>query len=104
MDKGTRHPKGVRERAVRMVEGHQDECPSRRAATNSIAGKLGMAPETPRRWARKAQDPSGSLVSGLKNAERIKELERENRELKRPNEILKSAASFFAAGLDRPPR
>ena len=97
-----RYPKEVRERAVRMVQDHQDEYTSRWAAINSISGKLGMCPETLRSWIRKAEESSDTLVSGFKNAERIKELERENRELKRSNEILKSAASFFAAELDRP--
>ena len=87
-----------------MAEGHQDEYPSRRAATNSIPGKLGMCPEALRSRIRKAEGNPGPLVSGPKNAERIKELERESRELKRPNGALGSAASFFAAELDRPSR
>jgi len=97
-----RYSKEIREKAVRMVQDHQDEYASRWAAINSISGKFGMCPETLRSWIRKAESNSDSLISGLKNAERIKELERENRELKRSNEILKSAASFFAAELDRP--
>jgi transposase len=92
-----RYPKEIRERAVRMVEDYQDEYDSQWAAIKSISSKLGMCPETLRSWTRKAQENSDSLMSGFKNAERIKALERENRELKRSNEILKSAASFFAA-------
>jgi len=102
MEKRKRYPKEIREKAIRMVQDHQDEYPSQWAATKSIAGKLGMTPETLRLWIRKAQENSDTLVDGFKNAERIKELERENFELKRSNEILKSAAAFFAAELDRP--
>jgi len=97
-----RYPKEIREKAIRMVQDHQHEYNSSWEAMCSIAGKLGMTPETLRQWVKKSQAGSDSLISGFHNAERIKELERENRELKRSNEILKSAATFFAAELDRP--
>jgi transposase-like protein len=102
MNTHKRYPKEVREKAIRMVQDHQSEYNSQWAAITSIAGKLGMTPETLRAWLRAAENAGDSLVTGFKNAERIKELERENKELKRSNEILKSAATFFAAELDRP--
>jgi len=102
MEKKRRYPKEIREKAIRMVQDHQHEYNSQWEAMRSIAGKLGMTPETLRQWVKKSERSSDSLISGFHNAERIKELERENRELKRSNEILKSAATFFAAELDRP--
>ena len=102
MDKRTRYPQEVRERAVRMVFEHTKEYSSQWAAIGSISGKLGMTPETLRRWVRQAERDEG-LRPGLTTDERLrmKELERENRELRRANEILKSAAAFFGAELDR---
>ncbi len=102
MDKQKRYPPEVRERAVRMVFEHTKEHCSQWAAICSIAGKLGMTAETLRRWVRQAERNEG-LRPGLTSDERtrVKELERENRELKRANEILKSAAAFFGAELDR---
>jgi transposase len=102
MDKQKRYPPEVRERAVRMVFEHTEEHSSQWAAIRSIAGKLGMTAETLRRWVRQAERNEG-LRPGLTSDERtrVKELERENRELKRANEILKSAAAFFGAELDR---
>ena len=102
MDKQKRYPPEVRERAVRMVFEHTEEYGSQWAAIRSIAGKIGMSPETLRRWVRQAER-DGGLRSGLTSDERsrMKELERENRELRRANEILKSAAAFFGAELDR---
>ena len=96
----------VRERAVRMVREHGPEHPSQWAAMASIAGKLGCTAETLRRWVRQAERDSGQRA-GLTTDERqrLKELERENRELKRANEILRKASAFFAqAELDRRPR
>jgi transposase len=106
MTQRTRYPEEVRERAVRLVQEHAGEYPSQWAALTSIATKCGMTPETLRKWVRRAEVDSGSRP-GLTTDERqrLKELERENRELRRANEILKSAASFFARELDpRPPR
>jgi transposase len=102
MDKPKRYPPEVHERAVRMVFEHTKEHKSQWAAIQSIAGKLGMTPETLRRWVRQAERNEG-LRPGLTSEERnrVKELERENRELRRANEILKSAAAFFGAELDR---
>ena len=100
------YPAEVRERAVRLVQEHQQEYPSPWAAVTSIAAKCGMTPETLRKWVRRAEVDAGARP-GLTTDERqrLSELERENRELRRANEILKSAAAFFARELDpRPPR
>jgi transposase len=102
MDRQTRYPKEVRERAVRLVFEHEREYPSQWAAITSIASKLGMTPETLRKWVRRAETDEG-LRPGLTSneRERMKALEKENRELRRANEILKAAAVFFGAELDR---
>ena len=104
MTRPGRYPQELRERAVRMVFEHQDEHPSQWAAITSIAGKFGMTAETLRKWVRRAEIDDG-LRPGLTTEERarLKELERENAELRRANEILKSAAAFFGAELDRRP-
>jgi len=101
MSRRTRYPVEVRERAVRMVFEHAPEHGSQSAAIRSIAEKFGMSPETLRLWVRRAETDEG-LRPGLTSDERarMKELERENRELRRANEILKSAAAFFGAELD----
>ncbi len=101
-----RYPAEVRERAVRLVLEHQGEHASQWAAITSIATKCGMTPETLRKWVRQTEVDAGGRP-GLTTDERkrLQELERENRELRRANEILKSAAAFFARELDpRPPR
>jgi transposase-like protein len=87
-----------------MVFDHRDDHPSQWAAICSIAVKFGMTHETLRRWVRQAET-DGGLRPGLTTEERqrLKELERENFELRRANEILKSASAFFAAELDRRP-
>ena len=102
MDRRTRYPVEVRERAVRMVFEHGPEYDSQYAAIRSIADKFGMSPETLRLWVRRAETDEG-LRPGRTTDERtrMKELERENRELRRANEILKSATAFFGAELDR---
>ena len=102
MDRQTRYPKEVRERAVRLVFEHEREYASQWAAISSVATKLGMTPETLRKWVRRAETDE-CLRSGLTTTERerMKALERENRELRRANEILKAAATFFGAELDR---
>ncbi len=93
-----RYPAEVRERAVRMVLEHEGGYDSQWAAISSVASKLGMTPETLRKWVRTAEI-DGGLRAGVSTEERarIKELERENRELRRANEILKAAAAFFGA-------
>jgi transposase len=104
MTRPGRYPQELRERAVRMVFEHQGEHPSQWAAICSIAHKFGMSSETLRKWVRRAETDEG-LRPGLASdeRERLKTLERENRELRRANEILKSAAAFFGAELDRRP-
>jgi len=101
MGRATRYPPELRERAMRLVREHRDEHPSEWAAIQSVAGKLGMTPETLRLWLRRdevdhRQRPS--VTSGER--ERVRELEREVRELRRANEILKAASAFFARELD----
>jgi transposase len=102
MNRSTRYPKEVRDRAVRLVFEHEREYSSQWAAIVGIASKLGMTPETLRKWVRRAETDEG-LRPGLTTTERerMKALERENRELRRANEILKAAATFFGAELDR---
>ena len=106
MNRATRYSPEIRERAVRMVFEHQADYDSQWAALNSIAGKIGCTAETLRKWVRRAERDQG-LREGLTTSdrERLKALERENRELKRANEILRKASAFFAqAELDRKPR
>lgn len=100
-NKSKRYPKEIRDKAVRMVDEHQSEYPSQWACIVSIAEKLGMTPETLRKWVRRAEDAGEPLKDGLTAAEKMKELEREVKELRRSNEILKAAAAFFGAELDR---
>lgn len=101
MPRSGKYPAEVRERAVRLVVEHQAEHPSEWAAITSIATKCGMTPETLRKWVRRAEVNEG-VRPGLSSDERqrLHDLERENRELRRANEILKAAASFFARELD----
>ena len=93
----------VRERAVRMVLEHRGEYPSLWAAIDSIAPKIGCAPQTLQTWVKRVEVDSG-VREGVSTSElqRLKELERENKELRKANEILKLASAFFAqAELDR---
>jgi transposase-like protein len=93
----------VRERAVRMVQEHGSDHVSQWAAIGSIAGKIGCTSETLRKWVRQAERDQGQRP-GLTTdeRERIRMLERENRELRQANEILRKASAYFAlAELDR---
>lgn len=103
MGRQTRYSPEVRERAVRMLLEHQGEHASQWAAIGSIAAKIGCTPETLRKWVRQSETDRG-LRAGLTSEERkrLKQLERENRELRRANEILRKASAYFArAELDR---
>lgn len=103
MNKSNKFSPEVRERAVRMVQEHRSEYPSLWATIESIAPKIGCVPQTLNEWVRKHEVDSG-LRDGVtsEERERIKALEREVKELRRANEILKLASAFFAqAELDR---
>ena len=106
MKKQIRYAPEVRERAVRLVYEQQGEYESQWATMVSIASKIGCTPETLRTWVRQSETDQG-MRGGLStlDRERLKELERENRELKRANEILRKASAYFAqAELDRRPK
>jgi len=103
MNKAKRYSPEVRERAVRMVFEHQSDHDSQWAAMESIASKIGCTAETLRKWVRRAERDQG-IREGMTtdDRERLKGLEREVKELRRANEILKTASAFFAqAELDR---
>ena len=93
----------VRARAVRMVLDHAGEHPSRWAAVTSIAAKIGCTPQTLHDWVKKAEIDSGQRAGvPTDTAGKLKALERENRELRQANEILRKASAYFAmAELDR---
>ena len=103
MRKSSKFSPEVRERAVRMVQEHRGEYPSLWAAIESIAPKIGCVPQTLNDWVRRDEVDSGTREGVTTDErERIKALEREVKELRRANEILKTASAFFAqAELDR---
>ena len=101
MNTAKKYPPEIRERAVRLLIEQQGEYGSLWAAISSVAGKIGCTPETLRKWHKQA---GNSQERPNSDREHLKQLERENRELKRANEILRKAAAFFAqAELDRKP-
>ena len=103
MKKSSKFSPEVRERAVRLVQEHRGEYPSLWAAVESMAPKIGCVPQTLLTWVKQHEIDSGQR-DGVTTVEarRVKELERENKELRRANEILKLASAFFAqAELDR---
>ncbi|EPE1800895.1 IS3 family transposase [Escherichia coli] len=105
MTKNTRFSPEVRQRAIRMLLESQDEYDSQWAAICSIAPKTGCTPETLRVWVRQHERDTGGGDGGLTSAERqrLKELDRENRELRRSNDILRQASAYFCEGGVRPP-
>ena len=106
MSSSNKYSPEVRERAVRMVLEHQSEHESQWAAIGSNAAKIGCTSETLRKWVRQGERDQGRRP-GLTSSERerLKALERENRELRRANEILRKASAYFAqAELDRRPK
>jgi transposase-like protein len=103
MNKSNKFSPEVRERAVRMVQEHRGEYASLWAAVESLAPKIGCVPQTLLEWVKRHEVDTGAR-DGITTveAQRVKELERENKELRRANEILKLASAFFAqAELDR---
>ena len=103
MNKSNKFSPEVRERAVRMVQEHRGEYPSLWAAVESIAPKIGCVPQTLLDWVKRTEIDAGSRPgTTTAEAKRIKDLERENKELRRANDILRTASAFFAqAELDR---
>ena len=103
MNKSNKFSPEVRERAVRMVQEHREEYPSLWAAVESIAPKIGCVPQTLLEWVKRAEVDAGTRQgTTTAEAQRIKDLERENKELRRANDILRTASAFFAqAELDR---
>jgi transposase len=106
MTRRTRYSQEVRERAVRMVFEHEGRHTSRWAAISSIASKIGCSPEALRKWVQRSEVDSGKRAGVTTDEQaRVKDLERENRELRRANEILRKASAYFAqAELDRRPK
>ena len=96
-------PPEFRQRALRMLEESLADHETEYAAIRHVAARLGIGPESLRRWRRQSEVDSGSRP-GLSSAEtaEIRRLKKENAELRRANEILKAASAFFAAELDRP--
>lgn len=105
MGRTSKYPAEVQERAVRLVFEQQPQHTSQWAAIVAIAAKIGCKAETLRKWVRQVERDTGKRPGvTTSERERLKELERENRELKRANEILRKASAYFAqAELDRRP-
>ena len=105
-EKARRYSPEVRERAVRLVLEHSREHPSQWAAVSSVAAKIGCSAQTLLGWVKKAEVDSGARAGiPSETAAKIKALERENRELRQANEILRKASAYFAmAELDRRPK
>ena len=103
MNKSNKFSPEVRERAVRLVREHRGEYPSLWSAVESIAPKIGCVPQTLLEWVKRAEVDAGERPgTTTSEAQRLKELERENKELRRANDILRTASAFFAqAELDR---
>ena len=100
-----KYPDELRERAVRMALDARRDPATKSGALARIGGQLGINPETLRNWVTQAEIDGGSRPgTSSSDAERIAQLERDNRELRRANAILRSASTFFAAELDRPSR
>ncbi len=101
MSRSNRYSPELRERAMRMVKDNRADYPSEWAAFTAISNLFGMSPETLRTWVRRTQIDAGSRL-GITSDERarLKELERENKDLRRANAILKDASIFFATELD----
>jgi len=101
-----RYPSELRERAVRMVFEVRERSGQEKGAVARVAAQLGVGRETLRNWVQQAEVDSGKRPgTTTPDAQKIAELERENRELRRANEILKAASAYFARELDpRPPR
>ena len=100
-----KYPDELRERAIRMaIEARRDPA-TRTGAVKRIGGQLGINPDTLRNWVSQAEVDAGDRPgTTTDDAARLAELEKENRELRRANAILRSASAFFAAELDRPSR
>ena len=105
MTRTGKYPEQIRREAIRLVWAHRDEYDSEWAAMTSVASKFGAVPQTVHSWVRRA-DVDDGVVGGVSGDERqkIKDLQRENRELRRANEILKADSVFFAAELDPRPK
>jgi transposase len=100
-----KYPDELRERATRMVVEARQDPAAATGAIKRIADQLGIHPEALRTWVKRAEIDAGDRPGTTSSdTERVARLERENRELRRANQILRSAASFFAAELDRPSR
>jgi len=106
MNKSNKFSPEVKERAVRLVQEHRGEYSSLWAAVESIAPKIGCVPQTLLEWVKRAEIDVGERPgTTTAEAQRMKDLERENKELRRANDILRTASAFFAqAELDRKPK